>query len=305
MAEGGRIPVILDTDIGSDIDDTWALAMLLKSPELDVKLIVSDRDDTVYRAKLIGRMLEIAERTDLPIGVGMHRDNVYTRPRQAPWVEDYNLSRYPGTVYEDGVEALIQTIMQSPESLTLICVGPLPNIAAALEREPGIAERTRFVGMHGCIRHSRKEERAMPESNVKNDIAACQKVFAAPWQEMVITPLDTCSFVTLQGDRYQKLRGANDPVMQAVMENYRIWAGDPKAPHDPDTASSVLFDTVAVYLAFTTEHLVMERMGVRVTDEGLTVADLSARKMDVATDWRDLDAYEAFLVERLLGSVTR
>ena len=37
-----KIPVILDTDIGSDIDDTWALAMMLKSPELDVKLIVTD-----------------------------------------------------------------------------------------------------------------------------------------------------------------------------------------------------------------------------------------------------------------------
>ena len=34
-----RVPVILDTDIGGDIDDTWALAMLLKSPELDLKLV--------------------------------------------------------------------------------------------------------------------------------------------------------------------------------------------------------------------------------------------------------------------------
>jgi inosine-uridine nucleoside N-ribohydrolase len=44
------IPVILDTDIGTDIDDTWALAMLLRSPELDVRLVVSDTDNTDYRA---------------------------------------------------------------------------------------------------------------------------------------------------------------------------------------------------------------------------------------------------------------
>ena len=51
-----RIPVILDTDIGGDIDDTWALAMLLKSPELDVRLVVSDTGDTTYRSRIIARI---------------------------------------------------------------------------------------------------------------------------------------------------------------------------------------------------------------------------------------------------------
>ena len=52
-AAATKIPIILDTDIGGDIDDTWALALLLKSPEFDVKLIVSDTGDTVYRARII------------------------------------------------------------------------------------------------------------------------------------------------------------------------------------------------------------------------------------------------------------
>ena len=42
-ARAGNIPVIFDTDIGDDIDDTWALGLLLKSPELDLKLVVGDR----------------------------------------------------------------------------------------------------------------------------------------------------------------------------------------------------------------------------------------------------------------------
>ena len=50
-----RIPVILDTDIGDDIDDTWALAMLLRSPELDVKLIVTDTRNTTTRARIVAR----------------------------------------------------------------------------------------------------------------------------------------------------------------------------------------------------------------------------------------------------------
>jgi inosine-uridine nucleoside N-ribohydrolase len=53
-----RIPVILDTDIGGDIDDTWALAMLLRCPELDVRPVVSATGNTEYRAAIIARLLE-------------------------------------------------------------------------------------------------------------------------------------------------------------------------------------------------------------------------------------------------------
>ena len=63
-------PVVLDTDIGFDVDDVWALAFMLKCPELDVKLITTNTGDTEYSAALIGKMLEIAGRTDISIGIG-------------------------------------------------------------------------------------------------------------------------------------------------------------------------------------------------------------------------------------------
>ena len=55
-AVSSPIPVIFDCDIGGDIDDTWALIMLLKSPGLDVRLITTDQGDTVYRAKIVARL---------------------------------------------------------------------------------------------------------------------------------------------------------------------------------------------------------------------------------------------------------
>ena len=54
-----KIPVILDTDIGEDIDDTWAMGFLLKCPELDVKLITTATDDTFLKAKLVAKFLEL------------------------------------------------------------------------------------------------------------------------------------------------------------------------------------------------------------------------------------------------------
>lgn len=294
-----KIPVILDTDIGGDIDDTWALAMLLKSPELDLKLVSTDTGNTTYRAKVAAKLLEIAGRTDVPVGIGIHYGD--GAGAQAPWVEDYTLDHYPGTIHEDGVGTLIDTIMESPESVTLICIGAVPNIAAALEREPRIVENARFVGMHGSLRRGYGgSPQISAEANVVNHTDACQRVFGAPW-DMTITPLDTCGLVQLKGERYRAVRDCPDPLIQALIENYRIWAEHVAwdGPKDADAYSSTLFDTVAVYLAFSEALLVMEDLGVRVTDDGYTVIDEDAKRIHCATDWKDLAAFEDFLVKRL------
>lgn len=294
-----RLPVILDTDIGDDIDDTWALALLLKSPELDLKLVVGDYGKCQYRAKLLARLLEVAARTDVPVGVGLDIEP-HGEAGQAPWVKDYDLAKYPGTVNRDGVQALIDTILKSPEPITLIAIGPLPNIAEALRREPRIAERARFVGMHGSLRLG-YGGKATPDAewNVRADPKSCRAAFTAPW-EMIITPLDTCGLVQLKGDLYQKFRAARTPLATAVLENYRHWSRHQKPDSDvADRESSTLFDTVAVYLAFQQDLCRMEQLGVRVTDDGFTRLDEAAKKVTAATAWKNLDGFHELLVQRL------
>ncbi len=290
------IPVILDTDIGDDIDDTWALALLLKSSEVDLKLVVSDRGHTVYRAKLIAKLLQIAGRTDIPVGVGLSEGD--KEGPQGPWVADYDLARYPGKVHQDGVGALIDTIMASSQPITLICIGPMPNIRAALDRQPEIAKRARFVGMYGSVRKG-YDGSAEPhkEWNVVADAKAAQRAFTAEWP-MLITPLDTCGIVRLRGDKYRRVAECQDPVTKAVIENYRIWS---KAGDKPLDASSVLFDTVAIYLAFSTDLVNVERLSIRVTDDGFTRIDPQGKPMDCAMSWKDLGAFEDLLVARLTG----
>ncbi|MBS3052561.1 MAG: nucleoside hydrolase [Candidatus Aenigmarchaeota archaeon] len=290
-----RIPVILDTDIGTDIDDTWALVMLLKSPELDVKLITTTTGDTLYRAKIVAKMLEIAGRTDIPIGIGLNSGEF---PRfQEQWVDEYDLSRYPGIVYEDGVGALTDTIMKSPIPITLIGIGPVPNIATALEKEPRIVRNARYVGMQGYIR----TEGNVPsrEYNVATFPAECKKVFGAPW-DVTITPLDTCGYVMLDGQRYNAIRDSDDQLVRALVDNYRIWANN-RGLHDIcEYRSTGLMDTVAVYLSFSDDLLYMERLGIKVTDDGHTVIDDKERSINCATYWRDLEGFKDFLTHRLL-----
>ncbi len=294
-----KVPVIYDSDIGDDIDDTWALALLLKSPELDLKLVVGDKQKPLYRARLFGKFLETAGRTDVAIGIGVGKRNENEGGRQAAWIKGYDLKKYPGKVHDDGVQAMIDTIMKSRKPVTLIAVGPVPNLAVALEREPRIAERVRFVGMHGSVRKGYGgSAKVSAEYNVRADAKACQKVFTAPWN-MTITPLDTCGLVHLTGGKYRKVRDSDDPVARAVIENYRAWAAARKQAKMADSRSSTLFDTVAIYLAFQDDLVRMERLGIRVTDKGFTVVDPKAKHMRVATEWRDMGAFEDLLVERL------
>ncbi len=290
----------MDTDIGSDIDDTWALALLLKCPELDLRLITTSTGDTTYRARIVAKLLEIADRVDVPIGLGQRK--VQSHKPQEKWVKDYPITKYPGKICEDSVGAIIDTIMQSQESITLIAIGPLPTVASALEREPRIATKARFVGMHGSIyRGYGGSATPTPEYNVVEEVSTAKTVFTAPW-EMTITPLDTCGLVTLDGDLYQKVLASQDPVTRAVIENYRIWANKRggKGRREFQVKTSTLYDTVAIYLAFTEEFLEMEPLGIHISDQGETLVDPTAKRVRCATRWKDLPRFKEFLVNRLI-----
>jgi inosine-uridine nucleoside N-ribohydrolase len=180
----------------------------------------------------------------------------------------------------------------------------VPNLAAALKKEPRIAKKLRFVGMFGSVAKGYGGKApADPEWNVKGNVPPCQKVFKAAWP-MTITPLDTCGLVRLTGPLYQKVPKCQDPLMRALMDSYRIWAK--VVPWEkglkPDVTSSTLFDTVAVYLAFSEKWIHMKEMGIRVTDDGFTKVDEKAKRVRVALDWKDLEAFKTFLVERLTGN---
>ncbi|MFP8873554.1 MAG: nucleoside hydrolase [Myxococcota bacterium] len=294
------IPTILDTDIGVDVDDVWALAMMLRSPELDVRLITTTTGDTTYAAKIVARLLEIAGRTDIPIGIGIPLQA--TPQPQAEWVEDYDLARYPGSLHIDGVGALVETIRTSEDPVTVVGIGPLPNIAAALQRDPGMIDNSRFVGMHGSIRRGYLGiPKPMAEYNVKQFTKAAQTVFRAPW-DFTLAPLDTCGTVTLSGERFASIRDCKDPLTAAVIENHRMWVKRTDLPHirdlDPEHQSSTLYDTLAIYLAFSEELLEMEPLTIRVNEEGQTRIDKAGQSMRCATEWKDFEAFQDLLVAR-------
>ena len=300
------IPVIIDTDVGTDVDDMWALAFALRCPELDIRLITTCTGNVEYRAALVAKLLEVAGRTDIPIGLGLSLDAA-PEPQKA-WIEDYQLNLYPGVVIKDGVGAICDTVNQSENPVTLIAIGPLPNIAAALQRAPSIIENSKFIGMHGSLRIGYLgAPKPMKEYNVKQHALSCKSVFEAGW-EKEITPLDTCGNIILTGDNFQRVRNSADDLVRAVIENHLIWyeavASSPVVgpfikKMDPQIQSSILYDCVAIYMAFSSDGLVYEKLPITITEDGKTLIDDDGSVVNCATSWSDIEAFYSFLSARL------
>ncbi len=306
MTGAPAIPVVLDTDIGFDVDDVWALALLLRCPELDVKLVLSSTGDTQYGAALAAKLLEIDGRRDVAVGVGLALD---TQERtHAAWLGGYQLSQYPGTVYQDGVGALIDCIQDSSQPVTVISIGPLANLASALVRAPDIIKNSRLIGMHGSVRRGYLDApKPSREYNLVKHTAAAQQVFRSDW-DITLTPLDTCGSIQLQGARFEQVMASTDALLSAVRENHFGWFEAIDWPItkmvDPTIESSVLFDTVAVYLALEEtldiDLVQIETLPLVLTDDAKTMATESTdgKLVRCAMDWKNKSAYLDWLVGR-------
>lgn len=293
-----RIPVILDTDIGGDIDDTWALGLLLRCPELDVRLVTSATGNTEYRARLIARILDECGRSDIPIGIGVRRSDGIAN--QSGWLGSYSLIDYPGEIRTDGVGAMIDAVRTSPEPPVVIAIAPLTNLAAAYARWPGIAARSRVVAMAGCFRtHVEGAPGHLPECNIVSDLAASRAVFASPWP-ITATPLDSCGRVVLRDRHFAALEASRDPLCRLLLANYDDWN-----PRHPVGRTTVLFDTVAVHLAISEALLAMADERVAIDDQGRTCIDALGRPVRIAWDWHDLPRFQQWLVDRFTGAASQ
>ncbi|HEY3755482.1 MAG TPA: nucleoside hydrolase [Opitutaceae bacterium] len=303
---GAAVPTILVTDIGTDIDDSWALVLALRSPELDLKLIVTDPADSTYRAKLAAKLLEAAGRTDIPIALGdSHGTREDDNKTLDPWIAGFDLARYPGKLDSDGVSALIAAIRRSPVPVTVIAIGPAHTLALALRRDPSIAANARFVGMFGSFDHGYDHGPPAAEFNVKVEPAGLRTVLAAPWKDILLTPLDTCGLVALSGPRYQAIWSAtHDRLLRSLIESYCIFAPRQnwmKCDYFT-TRSTTLYDTVAVYLAYSEDLVAVESVAFNVTDDGRTVrSGTGPYHARIALRWKNEDGFEAQLAGRLLG----
>lgn len=304
-----RKPVILDTDIGTDVDDTWALALIMRSPELELKAATLVSYDTAFRARLTAKLLRTEGHPDIPLGLGPTTSTDTKYNCQQEWLGDFSLNDWKAPVSRDAAELIIELVRNSPEPVTLFGIGPFSNIAEVIRRAPDVAEKTDFIGLGGSVhwKYFGKPGHCS-EYNIVKDVEAARSVLSAKWHSILLSPLDTCGNIIIRGERYQRLKRSSDPLAKAVIDNYILWRkfrlslfpGDP--PYTPKTASSLIADAAAVALCVNPGLAEIKPVPLSVSDLGETLVDEThGVPVPCALQWRDVEKFYDFVEHRLSG----
>ncbi len=259
VAGAEKIPVLFDTDIGTDIDDAFALALILSSPELELKGVTTVSGDAGGRAMICCRFLNLAGRKDVPVAAGKssHTNSAiegqYQYGRRPNWGK--------GPVKESAVDFLYGRLKADPGKLTLLSVGDLTNVGQLITEHPDCKPWIkRIVMMGGAVRVGyNAKPPAEAEWNIKSDIKNAQVVFASG-VPLTVAPLDSTTMLQMDETMRQKIFGAATPVTNQVWQLYQLW----------DKPTPTLFDPVAVMLCFDQSLCTMEDLCLEVDDAGLT-----------------------------------
>ena len=201
--------IIIDTDPG--IDDAMAIFFALASPELEVVALttVFGNAHTTTCTENALRLLEIAERTDIPVAEGAHTPLAMSFRGPADFVHGSNGQGDaqlgpPSTakVNDSAVELIIDVVMRSPNEITLVPLGPLTNIARALQAEPKLAHNLAGIVLMGGNVFRGGNASPAAEANIINDPEAADIVFGATCP-VVMAGLD----VTSRGRDLRRARG--------------------------------------------------------------------------------------------------
>jgi len=252
--------VIIDTDIGDDIDDAFALALALQSPELKIIGITTEYGDTELRARLVDRYLIAVGRKDIPVaaGVATPHDNVFT---QAAYAE-----REPARKHADGVGFILGEIRKNPGEVTIIAIGPEGNLAAAIRQDAATFRKVkRVVLMGGSIYRGYGANRpADAEWNIKCDPQAAQALLASG-VPLFYMPLDSTQ-IPLQAPERERIFALGSPLTDQLALLYHQWV----AHTDNHAPNPTLFDPVAVTYLVHPELCPAKPIRIEVDDKGYT-----------------------------------
>jgi purine nucleosidase len=250
------VPILLDTDIGSDIDDAFALALVLKSPELDLRAVTTVSGDTHARARLVAKMLWAAGRRNVPVAAGVPGRNLDIA--QTRWANGFSS---PSLLKISAVALMKREIDRAPGTIVIVAIGPLTNVAALFREYPGEKHKVRrIVLMGGSIARGYKPGSGpTPEYNIVSDARAAQVVFSAG-VPITMAPLDVTAQLQLDNAHRQQIFHSQ-PSGNALHALYLLW-GHP---------TPTLYDPMAVSLLLDPGLCTLKSMAITVTDTGMTV----------------------------------
>lgn len=241
---GSRTPILIDTDVGADIDDAFALGFAFGIHELDVRGITTVGDDAHKKAMLVCRFLTATGRRHTRVAVG-------AKPQPSRPITDlYKYYYHPDPLFDrttkpvsqSAVDFLYGRLKQHPK-VTLVALGPLTNIARLLESHEDAATRI--------------ERLIVLESNMALDVPAAQRVVAARLPLLVVST-GACKDLYLDEAGVNRVFSPGTPLTRQVEAMYQMW----------DRRQPPLGETLAVAMCRDERFVVTEKRPMIVDEQG-------------------------------------
>ncbi len=248
--------IIFDTDPGTD--DALALMLALNSPELDVRAITVVPGNVTAQIGLENalRMVSLANRCDIPVAAGAPHPLFQKLITAEFWHGKNGLGNVELPLSKCKVDArfgpdlIIQLVHASPHEITLVPVGPLTNIALAVEKDPSIVPLVKeVILMGGSITGGNVN--AAAEANIYNDPEAAQIVFQAGWPVTMVglEVGDKALFTQKYLDQLRQTHGPINDFIAGILKylvDLSASFGSPGTPMYDPSAVAVAIDPTLV-----------------------------------------------------------
>jgi len=295
-SQGTTEKIIIDTDIGGDIDDAFAVGLALRSPEFQILGISSAWGDTHLRAQLLSRFLRDTGQPDIPVAMGIpkHPPGKLDTLTQALYAQGGAAEQN----YPNAADFLLEQIKLHPGEITLISIGPETNLGAAIDRDAATFRKLkRVVLMGGSVYRGYsqfnygKTHGPDPEWNILCDVQAAQKVFGSG-VPLFVMPLDSTQ-IKLQELERAEIFKSGTALTDALLVLYTEWSkGTAQTP--------TLFDAVAVAYAMHPELCPAQPMKLRVDEQAYTRVEQGAPNAQVCLR-SSTDQFLEFFMPRIVA----
>jgi purine nucleosidase len=268
--------IIIDTDAGHD--DALALMLLIKSQQFDIQAVTtvagnSDIKNVTRNAKAVLDLMEVT----LPLYSGyenpLKRELIKAVVHGDSGLDGLDMSATQFTLTGDAPEKIIELVKANPGEISILTLGPLSNIARALQQDPSIADDIKeLVIMGGAIDVPGNKNR-VAEFNMFVDPEAADITFKTGIKKVVV-PLDPCNHIILGLDTFEALQGSSlHKPLSSLMQHFI--AG---ITSDEGVEGALVYDALAAYYLVNPDAFTLKAMDIVVETKGehtfgMTVAE--------------------------------
>ena len=293
-AQERRIPILIDTDLGSYLDDAFAIALAVASPEVELCGVTTSGGNAETRAWMACRLLTSVDRRDVPVAWG--------QPPQAEGKVEamYQYRYHPAVLFgrtakpisDEACELMARELKARPGEMTLLVLGPQTNVARLLEKHPDARPWIkRIVVMGGALKVGQNGRPPVePEWNIKSDVAAAKAVLAAG-VPLSFVPLDVTHKYVLSLAQRDRLFAAQTMLTQQLQLLCQL--ADEEQPQ--------LHDAVATAVAIDQQQAKLEDLRLEIDDQGLMQSVLGKTNARVVTGLSS-DKFVGECVDRIVAS---